>query len=448
MPTLDEIKQEFDGKFETLNSRFEEKSEELEAASGDNEKVEAVSKAIADIQDEVKELTVERDQRIKDAEFDSVKGEVVELRKALEDARKPGETFQLPGVTEEETNPFGTDTSFYATARKACFTNDKAALELWEEAMASKAMTEASGTTGGYLVPPQVSTELIQLREQSNILRPLFSRVQVSADVYRIAAQTSGLTAAWVAELAEKPKSELGFGEISVNVFTKAGMAVVSNQLLQDSNPSIDGLINRDLAKRLAALEEIAMISGSGNGQPKGILNTEGVQTTNFSAAWSVDALLDNIIDAITSIYTNYFGAPNAIVMHPRTWGQIVKARNPDFGAQFLIGPPHGGREGTDRLPGFGSGANPTGLLFGLPVYTTRNVPINRGANDDESRVIVGAFDEGLILDHSDVTLDSSPHVYFTSNQTVFRAEDRVGFTAARYPEAFNVIGGTGLAGK
>jgi hypothetical protein len=36
--------------------------------------------------------------------------------------------------------------------------------------------------------------------------------------------------------------------------------------------------------------------------------------------------------------------------------------------------------------------------------------------------------------------------VYFTTNQTVFRAEMRVGFTAARTPAAFDVIGGAGLA--
>ena len=44
------------------------------------------------------------------------------------------------------------------------------------------------------------------------------------------------------------------------------------------------------------------------------------------------------------------------------------------------------------------------------------------------------------------MTVDESPHVYFTTNQTVFRAEERVGFTAGRYPKAFSVIGGAGLA--
>jgi HK97 family phage major capsid protein len=73
-------------------------------------------------------------------------------------------------------------------------------------------------------------------------------------------------------------------------------------------------------------------------------------------------------------------------------------------------------------------------------------VPTNLGGGTNESRVIVGDFRECLILDRQGITVDESKHVYFTTNQTVFRAEQRVGFTAARTPLAINVVGGVGLA--
>jgi HK97 family phage major capsid protein len=88
----------------------------------------------------------------------------------------------------------------------------------------------------------------------------------------------------------------------------------------------------------------------------------------------------------------------------------------------------------------------PRGDLFGVPVYTTANVPTNLGGTTNESRVIVGNFDEALLLENQGLTLDRSEHVYFTTNQTVFRAEQAEGFTAARYPKAFTVIAGAGLA--
>jgi HK97 family phage major capsid protein len=73
-------------------------------------------------------------------------------------------------------------------------------------------------------------------------------------------------------------------------------------------------------------------------------------------------------------------------------------------------------------------------------------MPVDKGVGLDESRIIVGDFREALILDRQGVTVDVSPHVFFTSNQTVFRGEARMGFTAARVPLAFSVIQGAGLA--
>ena len=47
---------------------------------------------------------------------------------------------------------------------------------------------------------------------------------------------------------------------------------------LEDAGVSLE-----DLAKRLVALEETAFLSGSGTGQPLGILNTPGLSTTTYT---------------------------------------------------------------------------------------------------------------------------------------------------------------------
>jgi HK97 family phage major capsid protein len=66
----------------------------------------------------------------------------------------------------------------------------------------------------------------------------------------------------------------MALASITASVFTAAGLATISNQLLADSNPAVDGLVTADLAKRLVALEETAFLTGSGTAQPLGILNT------------------------------------------------------------------------------------------------------------------------------------------------------------------------------
>lgn len=454
---IDAIKAEYDPKFSEFTDKANEIEERRQAAvaAEDKEKVAEATKAYEELTGDIEKLTAERDAKLAQAEGESLRGRLESLETALKAVRED-DRFNIGELTDPaDDGPYTRESehNFYGDAFKALVDHDQDAVQRWKEAIGEKAMREATGSTGGFLVPDQISNELLELKVQQTVLRRLFSSVQVSSDTLRIAGQTQGLVAGWVAELAEKPVSELAFGELSVNVFQKAGMAVVSNQLLQDANRSVQNLINRDLSRRLALLEELAFLDGTGNGQPLGILRTPGIITydpaDDGSGLASTDAvdLLDAIITVITDIYTEYQGPPNAIVMHPRTWGRLVAAHlnNSD---EYLLGPPSRdtGRQATDSLPGYGSGPYPLGNLFGLPVYCSPSVPTNKGNANDESRVIVGRFDEGLVLDHSGVTLAASEHVYFTSNQTIFRAEDRVGFTAARYPKAFGVIGGAGLA--
>lgn len=447
--TTDSIKEEFDGRFDKLEKAIEEKKEAAESAKG--EEASELSKSLDSLTDEVKSLSDERDERLAKAQAAETAARVSSLEEELSKARKPQAeySFGVPtGSTEEAAYGPDSDTSFYADARSWLADHDTSAKERWEGAL-GKAMTEGTGTAGGFLVPPQVSSELLALRQQDAVLRGLFSSVSVNSTDLRIASLESGLVAGWVAELAEKPKSDLTFAEIGVQTFTAAGMAVTSNQLLRDATHSVDTLVNTDLARRLRAVEEVAFINGSGTNQPRGILNTAGVGDTVYDdASATVPELLDAIQDAITGVYTDFFAAPDAIVMHPVVWGKIVKARESGSPTTYIVGGPGGpgyGRRAAEPIPGYGAGPVPRGELFGTPVYCTNNIPRTLGATTDESAIIVGAFKEGLILDHESIQLDSSPHVYFTSNQTIFRAEEQVGFTAARYPRAFNVVHGTGL---
>lgn len=438
--------------------------EDLQAKAADllaraTEDAPADAKALKDeLETEIKPAVAElADADASAREMKSLKEQVATLTSAIDALRKPV-GFTLGGVPVDEADAapapvyrkksLGHDEepqSFFADVLLAN-KGDQAARERMSKAWGAKAMTEGSisspatySSSGGYLVPPEISSELIVLREQAAVVRSLCSAVSVDSSSIQIAAVTSGTQAQWVAELATKPSQDMTFGQVTANVFTAAGLGIISNQLLQDARTSIDSLIISDLAKRLATLEEVAFLNGDGSGKPTGILNTSGVNSTSLTST-TVPDLLDAITDAIVNVQTNYQGNPSHILMHPRTWARIVKARESTSPSTYLIGAGETsfGRRGSDALPG--------GELFGLPVVLTKNMPTNLGTGTNESRVIVGNFGEGLILDRQGITVDQSPHVYFSTNQTVFRAEERVGFTAARYPKAFSVISGAGLA--
>jgi HK97 family phage major capsid protein len=449
---MDERLKELTEKITGLEGKAAELLDKIEsgvAADG----VEEVKDQVKSIQEQLEPLVAEKADLEHKAVLTAMQDEITSLRERADASRKPGRLPFQRKDNEGKSAVYGPDAaeskSFYADVKAAQHEGSRASVDRIDQALEGKAMVEGNDSAGGFLVPPDVSSDLQRLRYHNQVLRPLFSSVNVTSDEFQIPSVTSGLTAGWVAELAEKPSADLAFASATTNIFTAAGLAVVSNQLLKDANWSVDQLINTDLAFRLGQLEEIAFINGSGTGQPRGILNTAGVGSVPLASAEVID-LLQTIVTAVTNVYTEYKGPPTAIVMHPRTWGRIASARTEGgIGESFLVGPGTGlggNRNFVDSLPGYSQGALPVGSIFGFPVYCTPNIPTNLGAGENESRVIVGNFATGLILDREDITYASSEHVYFTSNRTVFRGEMRVGFTAARFPKAFQVVGGAGLA--
>lgn len=448
---------------ETLTSEIEalraRAEEALEAVKAGEKPAEEAKALVNEIKPELDRLKAERADAERTAQmealteaFGTLQGQIETLKRPMPDFRVTGEPAPQErdaDIYEREGKSFFND---IVLARKGIPAARERLLDGYEytEGKAlmgyrldgeGKAMSEGTANQGGYLVQPSIERRIVLARESDNVLRGLCSKINVNTNAVQFDSISLTTAAGWVAELAVKPETtSMALASISANVFTAAGLATISNQLLADSNPAVDGLVTADLAKRLVALEETAFLNGSGTAQPLGILNTPGIAATTLTST-SVAAtggLLDSILDAIMSVQSG-FGQPSAILMHPRTWTRIIKDRDAN-GVWTLEGPFAGGAP--DRV-----GARPAGgTLFGVRVVLSNRMPTNLGAGTNESRIVIGDFSEALILDRQGITVDESPHVYFTSNQTVFRAEMRVGFTAARTPAAFNVIGGAGLA--
>jgi HK97 family phage major capsid protein len=97
-----------------------------------------------------------------------------------------------------------------------------------------------------------------------------------------------------------------------------------------------------------------------------------------------------------------------------------------------------------EQMQNFPMTIAPDGYVFGLPVYSDANIPTNLGAGTNESRMIIGAWSEVYVFDRVGMNMDVSSEAgtSFEQNQIWFRAEERVGFTAARQPSALYVMTG------
>jgi len=444
MKTLEELTEE-------LNALQAKASEAVESAEADSAKGAEAKALLEELKPQLDVLTAERETAIQAEEVKGLRSDLTTLGETIEELKKPAGEFTL-AVDEEgksvsdpyDEGKFSLFNDVRLANKGVVAARDRLTQGFEGLNEEGKAMTEGTPAQGGYLVRPAVERQIVEAIELDNVLRALCSKLNVTTNAVQLDQIGLSTTAGWVAELAAKPESTgLTLATVTANVFTAAGLATISNQLLADSNPAVDGLVTADLAKRLTALEETAFITGSGTGQPLGILNTPGIGATPLTSTTEA-ALIDAILDAIAAVETNH-GAPSAILMHPRTWTRILKSK--DAQGVYLIGSP---ADATVNGPALGQNRTgyrgPTKSLWGYPVVTSNRVPTNLGAGTNESRVVVGDFRECLILDRQGLTVDESSHVYFTTNQTVFRAEERVGFTAARTPLALNVVGGVGLA--
>ena len=452
---MDRVK-ELTEKIEALTKKADERLAAIE--SDDNASSEQVAEVKALINDEIlPEINKTKEERaaaLREEEAKALREKVTTLEETLEELKKPDNGFQIDSTkgmrVVNEPAPYEDGKSFYLDVLSATRKGNQKAIDRLTEGIETfegkalteegKAMTEGTAAQGGYLVRPQLERTIVEAKELDNVLRGLCSKVNVTTNAIQIDQLGLTTSAGWVAELATKPESTaMSIATVTANVFTAAGLATISNQLLADSNPSVDSLVTADLVKRLVALEETAFLNGSGSGQPLGILNTPGLSTTTYNdASPTAPELASAVLDSIADVQTQW-GQPTAILMHPRTWTYLIKDKD-TYGFWTLEGTHANEVQGRTIFTG------PNRTLWGVPVTLSNRMPTNLGGGT-ESRVIVGDFGEALILDRQGITVDESQHVYFTTNQTVFRVEERVGFTAARSPKAFNVVGGTGLAG-
>lgn len=323
----------------------------------------------------------------------------------------------------------------------------------------TKAYTEGAFTpgtysaTGGFLVPPQyLQGSLAEFRIAQAKVRQLCTVLPgINSNSVLIPRETGISAVGWVAENAAKPSTDATFGQISVGIFVLAGIAKVSKQLLNDSTPAVDVIVRRGLGKALGQAEDIAFINGNGSGQPTGILNTAGVLTGAVGAKlWS------SIAGAITTVASNYFANPTAILAHPRDVNTLRTttdtAGRPIFLPNYWAGgnPSQGGPQaylGTgaaNALEATYNASPPDGYVFGLPIYGDANMPTNLGGGANETRMIIAAWEEAWIFEREGMGMDVSGEAgtSFEQNQFWFRIEERVGFTAARQVNAFYVMTG------
>ena len=173
------------------------------------------------------------------------------------------------------------------------------------------------------------------------------------------------------------------------------------------------------------------LIGGSGVAPIiKGILNVSGINTFNFSSYAGNLGRIGQLYQAITEIRKDAFLEPDAILMHPSGWNDVVTAVTADFAG--TSGQGYAGKDPLFVGAGmFGQGVTPS--IWGVKVVPTTAM--------SAGTVLVGVFGGGLAAhivsrEGMEVAMSDSHDDFFTKDKVMMKASMRLGFPVYR-PAAF-----------
>ena len=154
-----------------------------------------------------------------------------------------------------------------------------------------------------------------------------------------IPKKTAASSAGWIAtEGAAAAESEMTTGSVTMSPKVVGAFTDATRLLLGQSSLSIENLIRDDLAKGIAQAIDVGGLMGSGSsGQPRGIRNTSGINTSTFAAAnptWAEIVGLESDIAADNALLGNL-----RYICTPSEYG-TMKVTSKDTGSgQFLVSP-------------------------------------------------------------------------------------------------------------
>lgn len=155
---------------------------------------------------------------------------------------------------------------------------------------AQDALQIGTDSEGGYLVPDEFESTLVDKLADENIIRTLATIITSSNGDKKIPVVASHGAASWTDEEGNYNESDDVFGSVNLGAHKLTSIIKVSEELLNDAAFNLETYIAQEFVRRMAAAEEAAFINGDGTGKPTGFFTTgETGVTTASSVAITAD---------------------------------------------------------------------------------------------------------------------------------------------------------------
>lgn len=285
------------------------------------------------------------------------------------------------------------------------------------------ALSVGTDTGGGFAVPgvlmPSILSAMVPV---SALLTAGAGIIPISegGKTFTTAAINAIPTAAWRAEAGALAVSDPTFRAVVATPRSLSFMFKVSRELLADAI-GLTAALNQAIAQAFAKELDRAGLRGTGTDpQPRGLLNTSGIQTVSNGANGTALASYANLFSAYSTILQADGQAPTAAIMSPRS---LVKL---------------GGLVSTTGEP-----LDVPTMLKPMKMVATSQIPNNLavGTSSDCSEIYVGDFSQLYFAMRENVSIQLLQEAYASTGEIGFACHVRAD-VVVNYAAAFALVTG------
>ena len=192
----------------------------------------------------------------------------------------------------------------------------------------SDVLSEGVDANGGYLVPEEYDSRLIDALSEENIIRKLGHTITTSGE-HKINIAATKPAAAWIDEGGALTFGDATFSQINLDAHKLHVAVKVTEELLYDNAFGLENYIIDQFAKALSNAEEDAFLNGDGKGKPLGIFAETSGGTVSVTAASATAITADEIINLVQFLKRPY--RKNAkFIMNDQTIAALRKLKDTD----------------------------------------------------------------------------------------------------------------------
>nr|DAX19264.1 MAG TPA: major capsid protein [Caudoviricetes sp.] len=282
---------------------------------------------------------------------------------------------------------------------------------------AASGLNETTPSDGGFLVQQDFVTELLKRTYETGILASKVKKIPISTNANGMkinaidedsranGSRWGGVQTYWEGEADELTASKPKFRQMELSLKKLTGLCYATDELLQDA-AALEAVIRQAFAEEFGFKIDDAILSGSGEGEPLGILNSGAIVTVAKEASQTDTITVENLIKMWNRLWSR--SRSNAV------W--YINQELEPYLYTLKIG------DKPVYIPAGGLSEKPYGTLFGRPV-----VPIEQcSAAGEVGDIILADIGQYLLIDKGGIKSASSIHVRFLYDENVFRFIYRV----------------------